>query len=154
MKTCKVNIKPPKAPCIKEVIWFPPFHSWIKVNTDGASVQNPSRAAASGIFKNSDGVCLAQFLGPVSALIAELSTVMAATELAASNGFHNVWLESDSQLVILAFKSNFVVPWSLRNKWENCLQLTHRMGFRAIHIYREGNVCADILANFGLSLLA
>jgi ribonuclease HI len=150
MKFFKVNIKPPKATGIKEVIWFPPFHSWIKVNTDGASVQNPLRVAAGGIFRNSDGDCLggfAQFLGPVSALIAELSDAMATIELAAANGFRNVWLESDSQLVILAFKSNSVVPWSLRNKWENCLHLTHTMAFCATHIYREGNVCADILAN-------
>ncbi|RHN79171.1 putative ribonuclease H-like domain-containing protein [Medicago truncatula] len=67
-------------------------------------------------------------------------------------GYCNVWLESDSQLVILAFKSNSVVPWGLRNRWENCIHITHRMRFCASHIYREGNICADSLANFGLSL--
>lgn len=51
MKACKVNIKPPKAPIIKEVIWSPPLHSWIKINTDGASTKNPIKASAGGIFR-------------------------------------------------------------------------------------------------------
>jgi len=77
---------------------------------------------------------------------------MNAIELASSMGFSNVWLESDSQLVILAFKSISIVPWGLRNRWENCLKLTQNMRFYATHIYREGNSCADNLANFGLTL--
>jgi len=61
-------------------------------------------------------------------------------------GFSNVWLQFNSQLIILAFKSISVVPWGLRNRWENCLGITHSMRFCATHI------CADSLANFGLSL--
>jgi len=129
--------------------------SWVKVNTDGASIKNPTRAATSGIFRNSEGVCLggfSQFLRNVNALYAELIAVMNAIEIAVVMSFSNVWLESDSQLVILAFKSNSVVPWSLKNRWENCIQSTHRMRFCASHVYREGNICTDSLANFGLSL--
>jgi len=77
---------------------------------------------------------------------------MTAIELAASKGYWNVWLESDSQLVLQAFKSNMIIPWSLRNRWYNYLVITHNMRFFASHIYREGNVCADGLANFGLTL--
>jgi len=153
LKTCKVNIKPPRASLIKEVIWAPSLSSWVKVNTDGASI--PTRAAAGGIFRNFEGVCLggfSQFLGDANALHAELIAAMNAIEVAALMGFSNVWLESDSQLVIRAFKSNTVVPWGLRNRWENCIHITHRMRFCASHIYREGNTCADSLANFGLSL--
>jgi len=155
LKACKVNIKPPRASLIKEVNWAPPMHSWVKVNTDGTSIKNPTRAAAGGIFRNSDGVCLgsfSQFLGDANALYAELIAAMNAIEIATLMRFSNVWLESDSQLMILAFKSNSVVPWSLRNRWENCTYTTHRMRFCASHVYREGNICADSLANFGLSL--
>jgi len=129
--------------------------SWIKINTDGAATKNPSRAAAGGIFRNLDGACLggfSQFIGPADALFAELTAAMNAIELAASKGFSNVWLESDSQLVTMAFNSKLVVPWELRNRWENCLQLTYNMRFCSSHIYREGNTCADSFANFGLSL--
>ena len=76
MKACRVNIKPPNAPVIKEVMWYPPITSWIKINTDGASVKNSIRASAGGIFRDEQGSCLgcfAQFLGTGDALFAELS---------------------------------------------------------------------------------
>jgi len=75
-KACKVNIKPPRAPLIKEVIWSPPSRPWIKINTDDASVKNLVKAAVGGIFRNEDGMCLdcfAQFLGDGNAIFAELS---------------------------------------------------------------------------------
>jgi hypothetical protein len=55
-------------------------------------------------------------------------------------------------LVQLAFKSPKIVPWSLRNRWDNCLFLLNSFRFQVTHIYREGNKCADILANIGLAL--
>jgi len=85
------------------------------------------------------------------ALHAELVAAMTAIEIASLKGFQNVWLESDSQLVNLGFKSNSVVPWCLRNKWKNCLVRLRNMRFVVSHTYREGNACADSLANLGLS---
>ena len=114
LKACKVNIKPPRAPIIKEVIWSPHLASWFKVNTDGASTKNPVKASTGGIFRNSEGECIgcfSQFLGNKDALHAELVAAMIAIEISYHKGFHNIWLESDSQLVNLAFNSNSVVPW-------------------------------------------
>jgi len=54
-------------------------------------------------------------------------------------------------LVTLAFKSPKLVPWQLQNRWENCIHLTYSMAFMVTHIYREGNHCADKLANIGLT---
>jgi ribonuclease HI len=85
-------------------------------------------------------------------LVAELHAAMIAIEVAVDKGYTNLWMESDSQLVILAFKSSSVVPWHLKARWENCLYLTRSMSFFVTHIYREGNFCADRLANIGLSL--
>jgi len=45
LKALKVNIHPPKAPLIKEVIWNPPIQNWINVNIDGALTKNPLRAS-------------------------------------------------------------------------------------------------------------
>jgi ribonuclease HI len=154
LKACNVNIKPPRAPTIKEVIWSPPLASWIKVNTDGASTKNPVKASAGGIFRNSVGECIGcfyQFLGSKDALHAELVAAMIAIEISYLKGFQNVWLESDSQLVNLAFKSKSVIPWCLRNRWQNCLFRLRNMRFVVSHIYREGNACVDSLANLGLS---
>jgi ribonuclease HI len=113
------------------------------------------KASAGGIFRNSEGICtgcFSQFLGPQNALFAELVVAMTAIEIAHLKGFQNVWLESDSQLVILAFKSIYVVPWNLRNRWYNCKVRLRNMRFFVSHIYREGNACADGLANLGLTL--
>lgn len=45
LKAFNINIHPPRAPVIKEVIWNPPNFHWLKVNTDGALVKNPINTA-------------------------------------------------------------------------------------------------------------
>jgi len=52
---------------------------------------------------------------------------------------------------MLAFSSCCLVPWSIRNKWSNCLFKTRQMNFIVSHIYREDNTCADLLANIDLT---
>ena len=75
---------------------------------------------------------------------------MQAIEIVHRNGWHNICLESDSMLV-LAFKSVFLVPWTISNRWDNCLALTRQMNFLVTRIFREGNCCADRLANIDIS---
>jgi len=41
LKKFNITIHHPKAPQIKEVIWHPPVHFWLKCNIDGASKGNP-----------------------------------------------------------------------------------------------------------------
>lgn len=77
---------------------------------------------------------------------------MVAIEIADVKNWINLWLETNSMLVFLAFKSSKIVPWSLRNRWDNCLFLLSRFNFKVSHIYREDNHCADQLANLGLTL--
>lgn len=76
---------------------------------------------------------------------------MIAIEVAHKKGWHKIWLECDSMLVVMAFNSPNLVPWQLRNIWRNCLLLFSHMQFIDSHIYREGNTCADKLANFGVN---
>lgn len=64
----------------------------------------------------------------------------------------DLWLESDSILVVLTFSNHTLVPWSIRNRWLNCIGLTKNMLFVVGHIYREDNFCADKLARFASSL--
>jgi ribonuclease HI len=77
---------------------------------------------------------------------------MLSIEIASSKGWSHLWLESDSMLVVQAFSSAKIVPWALRNRWDNCLLKISNMNFYVSHIYREGNHCADKMANLGLSL--
>jgi ribonuclease HI len=155
LKAFHVNMKYVNAPKIIEVIWTPPIFNWVKCNCDGASIGNPGPSSCGGIFRNSDALFLGAYafnLGTSSSLNAELVGAMYAIETAVQKGWFNLWLETDSMLVLKAFSSVKVVPWHLRNRWDNCLLLSSRMNFFVTHIYREGNHCADKLANLGLSL--
>jgi ribonuclease HI len=125
----------------------------VKCNTDGASTSSSS--SCGGLFRNSNAdffYGFAENTGIASAFVAELCGAMNAIEIAASKNWNNLWLETDSTLVVLAFKSSSLVPWVLSNRWHNCLLLTESMNFIVSHIFREGNFCADGLANIGLFL--
>ncbi|CAJ2644894.1 unnamed protein product [Trifolium pratense] len=155
LKAFNVNVHHPKAPVIKEVLWQPPLYNWVKCNTDGSALGSPSLASCGGIFRDYTATFLGGFsinIGNSYALHAELIGVMNAIEIAHSKGWNKLWIESDSQLVNLAFKSDHIVPWKLRNRWFNCLTLTKTMHFRATHIYREGNCCADRMAALGINV--
>jgi hypothetical protein len=73
--------------------------------------------------------------------------------LAKNNNWLNLWIETDSSLTVLAFKSSSsIIPWTLRSRWLNCMKLASSMNIIVTHVYREDNVTADLLANLGLNL--
>jgi len=153
IKKFRVNVHPPRAPQIKEVMWHPPIRHWIKSNTDGSS---SSETSASGIiFRDSNAdclLCISKNLGMISAFHVELLGAMRAIEIAFQRNWLNFWLESDSMLVVNAFSNSNIVPWHLSNRWLNCMKLLTSMNFVISHIFREGNQCVDSLANFGLTI--
>jgi len=155
LEAFSVKLNVGNAPRIKEILWQPPVFNWIKCNIDGASLGNPGPSSCGRIYRNNKAEFLGAFaynLGNTNSLVAELNGAMFAIELAYQRGWNHIWLETDSMSVTLAFKSRTIVPWNLKNRWENCMYLTTRMSFFVIHVYREGNHCADQLANVGLSL--
>lgn len=149
LKAFRINIHPPKAPSIKEVLWQPPIFHWIKANTDGVMVKNPTRAASGGIFRDSASLFkggFAQNVDTVSPFEAELVAAFTAIEIAFSKGWLNLWLETDSQLVMLAFKTKALIPCSLRNRWLNCLELLKDMNFFCkSHYIEEGTLVQIVL---------
>ncbi|MCH84036.1 ribonuclease H protein, partial [Trifolium medium] len=64
-----------------------------------------------------------------SSLFAELCGVLRAIEIAAQRNWLNLWIETDSSLVVLAFKNSSLIPWSLRNRWPNCQVKLRSMNF-------------------------
>jgi ribonuclease HI len=153
LKKFSIRIHPPIAPQIKEIIWQPPLPGWIKANSDGSA---SSIASACGVvFRNCYSDCMlsvAENIGISDAFQAELCGAMRAIEIAHQKNWLNLWLETDSKLVVLAFSNEAIIPWNLSNRWFNCKRLLSTMHFVISHIYREGNQCADSLANIGLSL--
>lgn len=97
-------------------------------------------------------ICFGEKTGLGDSLHAELSGVMRAIELASTHHWTNLWLETDSELVVRAFKNNAIIPWHLCNRWLNCMQVISRMNFLVSHIFREGNECADSLASLGANV--
>jgi len=133
------------------VIWKPPTITWIKANTDGSVIN--SIASCGGIFRDFRGSFMGAFacnLGEMSVYETEITGLIMAMEFAAQNNWTRLWLESDSSSAVNAFKNHSLIPIRLRNRWNNCIQV----GLFAIcsHIYREGNCCADIMAESGHGL--
>jgi len=91
------------------------------------------------------------FIGQGNALIVELTAAMLAIEIVVEKNWSTLWLEKDSQPMVLAFKSISVVPWKVRNRWLNCLNACRSMNFTVTHIFREGNHYADRLASIGFN---
>lgn len=138
------RIKPPR---FLQVKWCCPPIGWHKCNTDGA---------AAGVFRNNRGFLRGSFVKPLGqccALHAELMAFVLAVEIASKKNWFPVWFESDSQLLVRKVKSlSTEVPWKIKNKWKNCLQILDGRNFIISHIHREGNAVADALANEGFGL--
>jgi len=112
-----------------------------------------NHAACGGLFRDHLGTFFGAFicnLGPDTVFSSEIQGYIFALEFAAQNGWYNIWLESDSASALTAIKNHALVPVTLRNRWHNACRLGVQM--ISSHIYREGNVCADRLANMGHSV--
>ncbi|KAK2659229.1 hypothetical protein Ddye_005762 [Dipteronia dyeriana] len=118
--------RPTRAPVIRSVIWLPPAPRWTKVNTDGAAL------SSLGV-----GGCGASI----------------AINFAWQNGWHRIWLESDSSYVVhLLFSRSEQVPWRIRQVWQRCIYQMSKMEFQVSHIFREWNQVADALSKHVLGL--
>lgn len=145
--------RPLPPPTITQVNWIRPPSNWVKCNTDGASRGSPGASSCGGIFRDHLGTFLGAFsanIGVATSLYAEICAAIYAIDFALARGWTNLWLECDSLLLVQAFSNIHLVPWKLKTKWKNCLHHLRNFRFRYSHIYREGNSCADRLANAGL----
>lgn len=104
LKAFKIQIHPTKPPLIKEIIWQPPCLNWIKANTNGAMIKNPTKASCGGIFRDSNGSYLGSFaqnLNTTSSFNAELILLL--------------------PLKLLTQKVGSTYGWKLTPNWSNLL---------------------------------
>ena len=97
-------------------------------------LQNSSCA---GIFRKHEAdlfCCFIENIGVGLAYHAKIYRVLRAIEIVAANNWNNLWLETDSTLVVLAFKSSSLT-WNLRNRWFNYKILISNMNFVVSHVY-------------------
>jgi ribonuclease HI len=107
----------------------------------------------SKIMRHNFIYAFAEPLGISSSFVAEICGAMRAIEIAYQKHWQHLWLESDSSLVVAAFKNpDKPVAWQLSNRWRNVMFMFRQMNCVVTHIYREGNQVADSLANHGLTI--
>lgn len=108
------------------VFWILPHRGCRKINVDGSALGSPSCGAIGVAVRDWEGTFLAGFvlnIGHSSAFVAELCTAMFAIEKAVELNWSDIWIETDSLMVVKAFAQHIAVPWTLRVRWRNCIAL-------------------------------
>ncbi|HXF51830.1 MAG TPA: ribonuclease HI family protein [Dehalococcoidia bacterium] len=122
---------------------------------DGASRGNPGPSAYGIVLFDEAGRELhrsARFLGRGTNNQAEYAGAIAALEAAIGLGADEVELRMDSELVVRQLNGRYRVRNPrLARAYRRILALRQRLrGFTAVHIPREANRLADLLANAAL----
>jgi len=89
------------------------------------------------------------FLRVQSALTVEVMSITLTPKEAQKRGYKCSWLENDSPLVCSAFHFRTMSPWFIRNRWNKCIAYCKGISFKVSHILKEGDSCANKLANLG-----
>jgi ribonuclease HI len=98
------------------IMWLPSSEGYIKVNIDGSAFGSPFCGVVGGVFRNSQAHFLGGFsqnIGHANSFEAELCAVIYAIEKLLALNWKNVWLESDSLMVIRSFSTSAHVLWKL-----------------------------------------
>lgn len=83
---------------------------------------------------------------------AELWAIIKAPGYANFFSWNFIWFESDSTLVVqLLWDMSLNMPWRFLSDWSNVLKFIYSISFCLSHIYREGNMVANVLSKVALS---
>lgn len=144
------NQVPKQATWVK---WQKPPFGWYVLNTDGAVKHETGLASAGGLIRDSNGVWISGFamkVGITDSLSAELWGLREGLRLAKSLNLSNIVVQLDASVVV-NFLTQGIPPTHLNSVLvQEASALVKGDWVREItHVYREGNRCADFLANFG-----
>lgn len=133
--------------------WEAASQGWVIINTDRASKQVGGKAGCGGLCRTHDGQWICGFscnLGSCTAFIIEIWGVLEGLKLAAVHGFSHVELQVDSMVVVNILQGRESATAAGRCLIEKIRQIMQRFtNIRVRHVYREANICADILAGLG-----
>lgn len=125
------------------------------IHTDGASRGNPGKAGIGvAIFDKNYHLLeeLCKFIGESTNNVAEYQAMILAAQKAVAYNARKVTFKTDSELLVRQLNGAY------RVKSQNILPLYHELTillgkipeWKIQHVRREGNVCADALANQGI----
>ena len=98
---------------ITTLTWTPPYHRWIKANTDGMASTSSHIATIGGVFRTYKGflkrvVC--QNRGNHITFYAELYAFIQAIQIAYEKNWKNLWVELDSKPVVQCIQNHIYKP--------------------------------------------
>nr|GMD37695.1 LINE-type retrotransposon LIb DNA [Ipomoea batatas] len=135
------------------IFWTRPNQGWVKINTDDAYKKGTGLASAGGLARDHLGDWLYGFItkiGATNSFAAELWGLREGLRLAKTKGFRRVVLEMDSESVVALLNGDLDDHECYSTLIKDCRFLLDSFEQRRLqHILREGNKCADHLANIG-----
>ncbi|XP_019163505.1 PREDICTED: uncharacterized protein LOC109159849 [Ipomoea nil] len=135
------------------VHWSPPQSGFIKLNSDGARKALSGLASAGGILRDQQGNWLAGFItkiGVTNSFIAELWGIREGLRLAKNRGYDKLIAETDSLSTTQVLHNSSGNTPEADTLIADCKTLMQSfLVFELKHVLREGNQCADYLANLG-----
>jgi ribonuclease HI len=135
------------------VAWLPPPSGWVVLNSDGAARTNDKTAGCGGVLRDDRGMWLVGFakaLGDTTAYMAELWGIYEGLKLAKHRGTTRIEVRTDSQVIARSLKERRKgsrMGCTLMQKIRRLLDGNWEVNI--LHVFREANRCADMLANMG-----
>ena len=149
--------KNPKVSQTIPVKWLLPPLGWAKLNTDGASSGNPGPAGGGGVIRDCRGDWVKGFsrsIGLASSVQAELRALLDGLLMTVELNIPFLEIEMDSLVAIDLILANHPPNVFLRSMVSDCRYLLEKFeGVSIKHVYREANMCADLLAKAGCDQL-
>ena len=125
------------------VAWTKPREGWFKLNSDGASFGNPSKAGGGGIIRDSQGAWVRGYARSIrftSSIITELWVLRDGLKLADHMGIRQLEVELDAKVIVGLLKSNFTPNFAYVPLLSYCRYLLGKLPqVRVSHVFREAN---------------
>ena len=140
---------------LRPVRWKKPKQGWLKLNTDGSWNATLGKAARGGLI--SDDLCnwvvgFSRKMGSVNSFTAEVWALRDGLMLCHQMKLPAINVELDVKALVDALSNPSYNNSVISPIFDDCKLLLSQIPLVHIkHIYREANVCADRLANFGHS---
>ena len=132
----------------------PPKNSapWISAHCDGGARGNPGPSGYGALIQDEAGLVLAElseFLGVRTNNFAEYSGLLGCLQWALDNGYKNLRVVSDSELMVKQIQGKYKVNSpDLKPLWQEAKNRIAKLeGFEISHALRHKNKDADRLAN-------
>jgi ribonuclease HI len=137
-----------------EINWQAPMAGWFVLNTDGSAKIGVGKAGCGGVLRNDTGVWMEGFakgLGDATAYMSKLWGIYEGLRMARRGGVEKLELRSDSQVIVRSLQNNnngsSIMGCALMKRIRDLL--TGSWDVKIMHVFREANRCADMLANKG-----